>query len=91
MSDRYKKNLIELSDKKTVAVYATRKISTALETVTEDLTLYQGVKLVQLLEAMYEQGKKDGAKTAFDALNEKIKEAEKAIPHRNPGKPKGKK
>lgn len=89
MTARYKKNVIDLGDKK-VAVYATPKISTALDIVTEDMTLIQGVKFVQLLEAMYEQGKKDGARTAFDALEGKIKEAQKIVPHRNPGKPKKK-
>jgi hypothetical protein len=90
MAGKYKKNLIEIGDKK-VAVYATPKLSTALEAITEDMTLYEGVKLQQILEAMYEQGKKDGARSVFDAIHDKMKEAEKAIPHRNPGKPKAKK
>jgi len=89
MAAKYKKNLIDLSSK-TVSIYATPKISTAFNIITADMNLVQGVKLVQVLEAMYEQGKKDGARSAFEAIGGKIKEAEKAIPHRNPGKPKKK-
>lgn len=83
---RYQKNLIVLS-KSTISVYASPRVSAALETVTEDLTLYQGVRLVELLEAIYSQGAKDGARLAFEVSSSKQKEAEKLVPHRNPGKP----
>jgi hypothetical protein len=89
MAAKYKKNLIPMKGK-TVAVYATPKISSAFAAVTEEMTVYQGVKLVQILEAVYEQGKKDGARLAFEKLGEKIKEAEKLVPHHNPGQPKTK-
>jgi len=49
-------------------------VSKALDEVTEDMTLYHGVRLGQVIEAVYKQGQKDGAK--------------KAVPHRNPGQPK---
>jgi hypothetical protein len=90
MAGKYKKNIIDLGGDKQVAVYATAGVSHALEVVTEDMTLYQGGKLLKVLEAMYEQGKKDGARAVFDQMHGKLKEAEKAIPHRNPGKPKKK-
>ncbi len=89
MTTRYKKNLIDVGSR-TIAVYASPKISTALDIVTAEMSLIQGVKLVQVLEAMYEQGKKDGARSAFEVLHGKIKEAEKAVPHNNPGRPKKK-
>ncbi len=54
------------------------------------MTLYQGVKLSEILEAIYEQGKKDGARTAFETLKAKTREAENLVPHRNPGQPKKK-
>lgn len=84
---RIKKNIIELGTK-SVSVYATPRVSEALEHVLEDMTLFKGVKLAQVMEAVYDQGKKDGARTAFDAVANKVKEAQKAVPHRNPGKPK---
>jgi hypothetical protein len=83
------KNLINLGDQK-IAVYASPKISAAMETITADMTLMQGVKLLQVLEAVYYQGTKDGARTAFEKLAGAVKEVEKAVPHRNPGKPKKK-
>ena len=55
------------------------------------MTLYNGVKLSQLFEAVYVQGRKDGARYAFDTVSEKMNEAEKLVPHKNPGQPKKKK
>lgn len=86
---RYKKNIVPLS-KQNVAVYATPKISAALEVI-NDMSLFEGVKMTQLLEAIYEQGKKDGARSAIDAIEVKVQEVVKAIPHKNPGQPKKKK
>ena len=87
MAAKYKKNLIPLRSQ-TVTVSASPKVSAAFNAVAADMNLFQGVKLGQLLEAVYEQGKKDGARTAFEVLSAKVKEAEKLVPHRSPGKPK---
>jgi len=84
---RNKKNVIPVGDK-SIDVYASPRISKALEEVTRDMTLYHGVRFAQILEAVYHQGQKDGARNAFGELDKKIKEAQKAIPHRNPGQPK---
>ena len=89
MVARYVANPIKLGNH-TVKVYASPKVGHALNAVTKDMTFYQGVKLLQLLEAVYEQGKKDGARNAFDTLQEKVLEAEKLVPHKNPGKPRKK-
>jgi uncharacterized phage protein gp47/JayE len=90
MTVRNKANKIQLPNE-VVIIYATPRISDALKDVMKDLTLYQGVKLSQLFEAVYNQGKKDGARVAFEAISEKVCEAQKAVPHKNPGKPKKKK
>ncbi|WP_130617423.1 hypothetical protein [Dyella amyloliquefaciens] len=84
---RNKKNLIPIGDKD-IPVYATPRVSKALDELTEDMTLYHGVRFIQVIEAVYKQGQKDGARNAFGELEKKIKEAQKAIPHRNPGQPK---
>lgn len=84
---RYQKNLIPVQSGH-VAVYASPRVSRALHEITEDMTLYHGVRLSQVLEAVYTQGKKDGARTAFEELDKKIREVHKAVPHKNPGKPK---
>lgn len=86
MTARYKKNLIP-AGAKDITVYATPKISAAMELITEDMTLMKGVKLAQVLEAVYEQGKKDGARDAFKAVAGSFDEAQKQVPHKNPGKP----
>jgi hypothetical protein len=48
--------------------------------MTKDMTLYDGVKYVQILEAVYKQGKKDGASEAFGALQKQFRVAQAAIP-----------
>jgi hypothetical protein len=90
MAARFILNKIELSTGE-IKVYASPRISRALEEVTSDLTVYQGVRLIQLFEAIYAQGKKDGARDVFDNIGNKIAQAEKEISHKNPGKPKKKK
>jgi len=84
---RNAKNVIPIGDK-SISVYASPRVSKALDEVTEDMTLYHGVRFTQILEAVYKQGQKDGARSVFGELEKKIKETQKAIPHRNPGQPK---
>ncbi|MCF8153023.1 MAG: hypothetical protein K9J34_02655 [Rhodoferax sp.] len=84
---RFVKNVIQVASG-TVSVYATPRISKALKEIIEDMTFYQGVRLSQILEAIYNQGKKDGANDAFSEIDKKVKEVKKVIPHRNPGQPK---
>jgi hypothetical protein len=81
------KNVIPVASGE-LSVYASPRISRALTEVTEDMTLYHGVRLNQIFESIYNLGKKDGARDAFSEIDKKVKEAEKAIPHRNPGQPK---
>lgn len=83
----YKKNLIPLGNR-TVAVYASAHVSTALHAMLANMNLYDGVKLSQILGAMYEQGKKDGARDAIEKITTKVYEAVATVPHRNPGQPK---
>jgi len=66
-----------------VAVYAGVHIARALSEVTADMSLYKGVRLAELLGAVYVQGKKDGARYAREELDKVWDQ----IPHRNPGKP----
>jgi len=68
---------------RTIRVYAGRRVAEALSELTERMTIYHGVKLSQILDAVYVQGKKDGAREVFDQLDG----LKRAIPHRNPGHP----
>lgn len=68
----------------TIAVYAGKRVSEALNELTSNMTIYHGVKLSQILDAVYTQGKKDGARAVSESFQKMMKE----IPHRNPGHPK---
>lgn len=69
-----------------VPVYAGVRVTQALHEVTENMDLYRGVRLSQLLEAVYHQGTKDGARTVRDSFDSMMKR----IPHKNPGQPRKK-
>jgi hypothetical protein len=70
-----------------VPVYAGVRVAHALQEVTADMDVYKGVRLGQLLEAVYLQGKKDGARNVRESFESMMK----SIPHLNPGQPKKKK
>ena len=70
-----------------LTLYAGKKVLSALEEVTTDLTLYQGVRLGEVMKAVYEQGLKDGRKDILDQV-EGIRKQANYLP---PGRPKKKK
>jgi len=74
---------MEMKKRGTVAVRASAKTADALEEVSSNLTLYQGVRLAQVVEAVYEQGRKDGAREVIDGFDQLAQ----TIPHRTPGRP----
>lgn len=80
------KTLVPLSEG-VVPVYAGLRVAHALQELTADMDLYRGVRLTQLLEAVYQQGKKDGARSVRDSFETMMK----SIPHLNPGQPRKKK
>lgn len=69
---------------KSLAVYSGMKFKAAIEELTKDMTIYHGARLSQVAEEIYKQGKKDGARIVFEAIDD-LKDV---IPHRNPGQPK---
>jgi len=69
-----------------VTVYASPRIAEALKVINA-MDLFHGVKVLQLIDAVYIQGKKDGARDTLLKLGEHIDELKESIPHRNPGKP----
>lgn len=82
----YKTVTVQLA-KTELALRGSQKLVHAVRTLTDDMSLYEGVKFGQILEAVYAQGKKDGARAAFDEVDSGLKKAMKAIPHKNPGRP----
>jgi len=69
------------------SVYTSPRVADALNEILEKATLYDGVKISQILEACYKQGKKDGSREVFDELERNVTAARKKIPHANPGRP----
>lgn len=74
----------------TISVYASPKIADALAEIEKDVGLYHGVRLHQVLEAVYVQGKKDGANEVIVEVDRHVAAVKKLIPHRRPGRPKKK-
>jgi hypothetical protein len=87
-SARYRKNVIPLKNYE-INVYATPRISKALDEVVEDMTIYKGVRLSQIFEAVYIQGKKDGARETFEKIDKHVIQVKKETPHKLPGRQKG--
>jgi len=83
---KYKRTDIELANI-TVAVYASPRVADALEDVMHDMTLYKGVRLAQVMQAVFETGKKKGRDEVFSS----IEGVKRELPDRPPGKPKKKK
>ena len=90
MAAKYKTVPVLLKEGKSIKVYASPRVGVALRELTADMNLYQGVRFAQILDAVYEQGKKDGALNAFKELDRSMAAAKKAIPHRKPGRPRKK-
>lgn len=88
MAIKKRKTKLTLYSGAEVTVYEGSKLQAALVEATSDLNLYQGVRLAQVFEAIYNQGRKDGAKAAFEEISRGFTEAQKKIPHRAPGRPK---
>jgi hypothetical protein len=84
---RYKKIELTLQSSR-LTLYGGARIAAAAADLAKDMTTYDGVKYVQILEAVYKQGRKDGAAEAFASIEEGIKVARENVPHRNPGQTK---
>ena len=68
-----------------VTVYAGIRVADALAELMSDMTLYKGAKFSQVVQAVYEQGLRDGRRQVFDELD-KVKQRPE-LKHRNPGRP----
>jgi hypothetical protein len=77
--------------KEQVSVRASPRVADALEEISGGMDLYQGVKLAQILEAVYVQGTKDGARKVIEEFDARFDAIKKQIPHRQPGRPKKRK
>ncbi len=84
----YRTIKLELPRSKGIAdVYTSARVADALTEITADATLYDGVRMVQVMEAVYLQGRKDGAREAFDRIDRSLTVVKDEVPHRRPGRP----
>ncbi len=83
---RYQKIDIDLSTHG-VTLYVGSKVRSALEELTQDMNLYHGVRLREVMEAVYEQGLKDGRREII----EKVEGIKIGVNYLPPGRPKRKK
>lgn len=71
-------------------VYTSPRVADALEDILAKASVFEGVKIAQILEAVYKQGVKDGAREAFEELDRHMAEVKKQVPHKRPGRPRKK-
>jgi len=79
---KYKKIDVELSSGP-LTLYAGHRVLSALQEIAKDMTLYKGVRLAQVMKAVYKQGLKDGRREVIERLDG-IKEETNYLP---PGRP----
>lgn len=72
-----------------VPVYASAKVGRAIDEVSGELDLYHGVRLMEILEAVYVQGLTNGRAEVFEAHEEQARQlrAREDLKHRNAGRP----
>lgn len=89
MSSRgYRTIKLKLKKGAEASVYTSPRLADALERIiAEELDVFNGVKLVQILEAVYSQGKKDGARQVIEEQDKAIALIKRSIPHKRPGRP----
>ena len=83
---KYKRLDVDLHRGK-LTLYVGERVREALLEVTTDMDLYKGVRLGQVMEAVYEQGQKDGRREVIEQFDDKIKGKANYMP---PGRPKKK-
>ncbi|MFY9903970.1 MAG: hypothetical protein WAK62_02415 [Terriglobales bacterium] len=86
-SPKYKKFNVHLSNGP-LRLYASPKVLAALEEVTIEMDLYDGVRLSQVMKAVYEQGCKDGRKEIIEKFQGQLDGVKKHTKYLGPGRPK---
>ncbi len=74
-----------------LTLYAGSRLTAAVQDIVNKASLYEGVKLAQIMEAVYLQGQKDGARLAFEQIDQNVALAKRSVPHKRPGQPKKRK
>jgi len=78
---------LELPQAGKVLIYTSARVADVLEDIVGEMPVWEGVQVLSLLQAAYQQGTKDGARAAFDAIDAANTAAKKSIRYKNPGRP----
>ena len=81
---------VQLSSSISITVYSGARVEKAFQDFTQDLTVYQAGRFLQVAEAIYEQGRKDGRGEVFDQVERQVEGLRKdpELKHAKPGRPK---
>lgn len=77
---------VRLQNNQQITIYASPRIAEAFQLI-KQMDMFHGVEMLQLLGAVYRQGKRDGARETLDRLGDHIIELKDEVPHRIPGRP----
>jgi len=83
---RYKKHKIELPKSGEISLYASPKHTTAIQQLRE-MPVFEGIKMLDLMDEFYRQGQKDGRKDVIEQIQHKVVATVNYLP---PGQPKKK-
>ncbi len=71
--------------KKGLKLYTSQRVVDAAHELLQHMNVYQYARFRQIVEAVYDHGKKDGAREVFESVDS----LKSDIPHRLPGRPRG--
>ena len=87
---KYKRHDIELPNSGKIALYASPKHSVAIENIKE-MAAFEGIKMLDLMDAFYQQGLKHGRKEVIEQFEQSQLEIISTLNYLPPGQPKKKK
>lgn len=82
-----RKIVLDLPRQGAVPIYSNQRVLDALDEVMGDITTYRGVKLISVMEAVYQQGVKNGKEEVLDAQAAAMREVEKNLRPKKIGRP----
>jgi len=85
---KYKRMTVPLDSKHSLTLYVGQHTRNAVRDVFDDLHMYKEVKVIQVMEAYYEQGKKDGRKEMVETMDAMMDSVKSNVNYLGPGRPK---